>query len=231
MDKHKQHLTYQQAMNNIPDFIYPPRAEVTIPHTDLDKFDNGEYFGQPKYNGDCTEISFDGEGNYTVWNRHKEVKQTFKRDMRPAYRGSGRMVICGEYLAKNQLGEFGQDINHSFVIWDILVYNNQWLIGNTTEERLELLEQLYPCKAKTVVTEEGRLLTFNHLCCTEMDYIFKTPTYTHGWTELYHSIVQTPLYEGFVLKKRDAKLEYGFSEINNNKWQVKCRKPTKNYQF
>lgn len=215
----------------IPEFIYPPRPEVTIPPADLVKFENGEYLGQPKYNGDCTEISFDGgAGNFTVWNRHKEMKQGFKLDMRSAYRGSGRMVLCGEYLSKNQLGEFGQDINRSFVIWDIIVYDNQWLIGTTTEERLELLERLYPCN-KSVITAGGKLLSFNHLCCTDMDMIFKAPTYTHGWTELYNEIVQTPLYEGFVLKKRDAKLEFGFTEINNNRWQVKCRKPTKNYQF
>jgi hypothetical protein len=64
-----------------------------------------------------------------------------------------------------------------------------------------------------------------------MDNVFKAPTYTGGWSKLYEEIAKTPLYEGFVLKKRLAQLEYGFTEINNSKWQLKCRKPTKNYSF
>ena len=39
------------------------------------------------------------------------------------------------------------------------------------------------------------------------------------------------MYEGLVLKKLESKLDYGFQELNNQTWQVKCRKPTKIYHF
>jgi hypothetical protein len=34
-----------------------------------------------------------------------------------------------------------------------------------------------------------------------------------------------------VLKKAHSKLNFGFNELNNNDWQVKCRKETKIYKF
>jgi hypothetical protein len=39
------------------------------------------------------------------------------------------------------------------------------------------------------------------------------------------------MLEGWVLKRRDAKLERGTREKNNVNSQLKCRKPTKNYDF
>ena len=39
------------------------------------------------------------------------------------------------------------------------------------------------------------------------------------------------MVEGLVLKRKNARLEIGNTELNNIKSQVKCRKPTKNYKF
>lgn len=213
---------------NLPTYIYPPRPEVKIPSSDLHKFDDGTYFGQTKYNGSCC-VLFVTETDHKAWNRHKEPMSNFKANISTLHRGKGQMVLCGEYLNKSQPGEGDSNLNHKFVIWDIIGYENEWLIGATTEQRLELLETLYPCH-RMVVNDKG-LQTFKHLCCTDMDDVFKAPTYTHGFYSLYNEIVKTPLYEGFVLKKRDAKLEMGFGEKNNTQWQLKCRKQTKNYPY
>jgi len=48
---------------------------------------------------------------------------------------------------------------------------------------------------------------------------------------LYEDLYETDLYEGLVLKKKNAKLTYGFQEKNNADWQIKCRKETKLYNF
>jgi len=213
----------------VPNYIFPPRPDVKIPSVDLGKYDNGEYLAQPKYNGSCCVV-FLTKTEFKAWNRHKELLSTFKANILPIYRGIGTMVIAGEYLNKNKIGEFGQDLNHSFVIWDILAYNDEWLIGKTVEERLTLIEVLYPCN-RMIVTINGVLMSYNHLCCTKIDGIYKAPTYTFGFNELYQDIITTPLYEGLVLKKKLSKLEFGFSAMNNTSWQLKCRKETKNYKF
>ena len=39
------------------------------------------------------------------------------------------------------------------------------------------------------------------------------------------------MIEGLVLKRSNAKLELGTSELNNTKSQIKIRKSTKNYKY
>jgi len=71
----------------------------------------------------------------------------------------------------------------------------------------------------------------NHLCFTNYANVYKAPYYTKSFDLLYQSIVNTDLYEGLVLKRKNAKLTLGLNEKNNSDWQIKCRKPTKNYAF
>ena len=61
--------------------------------------------------------------------------------------------------------------------------------------------------------------------------VYKAPTYINNFQSLYNDIVDTDLYEGLVLKRKNARLSLGLNEKNNNDWQIKCRKPTKNYAF
>jgi hypothetical protein len=53
----------------------------------------------------------------------------------------------------------------------------------------------------------------------------------NGFEKLYQDIVKVDMYEGLVIKKIDSKLTFGFQELNNHDWQVKCRKETKVYKF
>ena len=164
-------------------------------------------------------------------NRHTEELTLVKKkemDFAGAYKGKGFIVLSGELLNKNKKGEDGQPFNQKFIIWDILVHNGQYLIGTTVMERLELLEQLYPCNRIQV---GATIEIYNHICCTGITGIYKAPTYLNGFSKLYNELVQVDLYEGLVLKRRDAVLGYGYNEKNNIDWQIKCRKQTKNYSI
>ncbi len=215
-------------------YLYPPRAEYKIPPSELDNYDNGEYFASPKYNGSACIIATNGT-EIEAWNRHKE-----KWPLLSAYKGidfkrlqvtgNGKwFVYAGEYLNKGQAGETGEKERNKFVIWDVLVWDGKYLVGETLESRLNLLEATFPCQ-RSVVTSQG-IEMYQHLCCTELKGIYKAPTYMGGFTDLYNELIKVPLYEGIVLKKKDAKLEFGLQELNNNGWQIKCRKPTKIYNF
>jgi hypothetical protein len=109
-----------------------------------------------------------------------------------------------------------------------LVWNGEYLVGKTLKERLELLEQVYPCK-RAVISD--RIEMYEHLCCTEIKGVYKAPTYLNDFSGLYNDLIKTDLYEGVVLKKINSKLTYGLQELNNNEWQIKCRKETKLYNF
>lgn len=213
-------------------FIFPPRAEYKSPAADLGKYDDGTYFGQPKYNGMALIVFTNGEELH-IYNRHKEnmplVAKNSQAEFRKLAQTKNWYVYAGEYLNKGKYGETGIKEKDKFIIWDVLVWDGKYLVGSTLTERLDLLESVFPCK-RAVVTDKA-MEVYDHLCCTELAGIYKAPTYTGNFTELYKQIVKTDLYEGFILKKKDSKLEFGLQELNNHDWQLKVRKETKNYSF
>jgi len=211
-------------------YIYPPRPEFKIPHTELHKFEGQEYLAQPKYNGTCCLVFTNGEESY-VYNRHKNPLSNVNPnlDFNQLAKSKHWYVYSGEYLNKGKIGENGIKEKDKFIIWDVLVWQDMYLIGETLADRLILLEEEYPSN-RMVVTPEG-VESYEHMCFTNIPNIYKAPTYTGGFTKLYDQIVEVDLYEGLVLKKAHSKLNFGFNELNNNDWQVKCRKETKIYKF
>lgn len=213
-------------------FIFPPRALYKCPAADLDKYDTGEYIGQVKYDGSCCVVFTNGT-ELEVYNRHKErlsLLSNYKEiDFRGLAQSSNWYVYAGEYLNKSKYGETGAKENNKFVIWDILIWDGKYLVGSTLMERLDLLESIYPCN-RAIVTDKA-MEVYDHLCCTNLNGIYKAPAYLGNFKELYNQAVKVPLYEGIILKKKDSKLSFGLQEQNNSDWQIKVRRTTKNYQF
>jgi len=208
-------------------YLYPPRPEYKCPSVDLDKYDNGEYIGQPKYNGSCCIVFTNGK-DLEVYNRHKEKLSLLTNYKEIDFRGLAQTnnwyVFAGEYLNKGKLGETGEKERNKFIIWD-----GKHLVGETVQTRLELLEDSFPCQRARVGIEKMEM--YDHLCCTELEGIYKAPSYTGNFKKLFTELVKVDMYEGFVLKKKDAKLTFGLQELNNHDWQLKCRKETKLYKF
>lgn len=210
-------------------FLYPPRAAKKIFARDLDRYDHGEYIAQPKYDGDCSTIAI-GPDSIVIRNRHDEVKDHVDKSIDFASLRSlcpGWLVLAGEMLDKAKADEHGVKIK-GFVVWDILVYDGKYLINSTLSERIDLLDNLFRSFAM-MVTESG-MVSYNHLLFTQFNGIYRAPSYLCQFKDLYNDVIKTPLYEGVVLKKINAKLEIGLNEKNNSGWQLKVRKPTKNYQ-
>lgn len=209
-------------------FIYPPRAESKIGYTQLEQYDNGEYVAQVKYNGSCCNVFLIPGESVRVINRHNEPKTRVDKSIDFASLMQEKpMVLSGELMDKSKKGEDGKPIV-GFIIWDAIVYNGKMLIDSTFEERLDLLESLFPT-VRSAVTSKG-LESYDHLSLTAYTGIYKAPTYLNGFSELYEDVIKTDAYEGLLIKKRSAKLQYGFNEKNNSGWQLKVRKPTKIYR-
>lgn len=210
-------------------YIYPPRADAVLKAAQLPQYGDA-WIAQPKYNGSCAVVFINGRNDCQLFNRHGE-KLTLQIPLNyTALNDSDKfMVLCGEYLNKNKNGESGTPFNHKFIIWDILVHKGVYLVGQTVEERLNLLYTLFGA-SRGLVHSEG-FSFFNHLLLTNTDEILLAPTYMGDFLHLYNDIVQTDLYEGLVLKKKNAPLELGIREKNNTGWQMKVRKETKSYRF
>lgn len=210
-------------------YLYPPRPEYKTPPSSLETYDTGEYIAQPKYNGSACLVFTNGDELH-VYNRHKRPLAKYSPfiHFRELAKTKNWYVYAGEYLNKAKKGEMGDIERDKFVIWDLLVWDGEYLIGKTMEERLMILENIYPCQ-RAIVSD--KLEMYDHLCCTEHAGIYKAPTYGGGFDILYEELYETELYEGLVLKKKNSKLTYGFQEKNNSDWQIKCRKETKLYNF
>lgn len=201
-------------------YLFPPRPENKIPVPSLDKFDNGKYLAQPKLNGSSMLIFTNGE-EVILMNRHKQkINHKMNVDeLKSLHRGDGWMVLCGEYMNKNQKDENKKHWNLKYVIFDILVFNDDHMLRSTFEERYELLKSLYPDNPVKPLVHQ---ITEN---CFRVESIYD------DFSKVYKILTQFDMYEGFVLKLRGGRLENGVTQKNNIRTQLKCRKPTKNYAF
>lgn len=202
-------------------YIYPPRPEHKIKPESLIRYDNNTYLGQPKLNGsNCT--LYISSGDFTQRNRHKDTITNFKmnkQEILSLYVGNGEIVLVGEYMNKSKKDINGDTFNNKFVIFDILVFENQYLVGSTFDERYNLLKSIYNVK------------DYGEFLFQITENVFLVKSFTDKFTKRYNDIVKVDMLEGWVLKRRDAKLERGTREKNNVNTQLKCRKPTKNYEF
>ena len=202
-------------------YIYPPRPEINLPSSELVKYDNGLWLGQPKLNGSNVTIFTNGTELY-IYNRHNSplsnVKMT-NQEFLSLHRGRGWFVLNGEYMNKAKINSKGEVFNHKLIIFDVLVYNGTQTIGMSFDERIKLLNTLFKS------TEyDGYINKIG-------DNVYIVKYFYENFDTIYQKIVQIDMYEGWVLKKRTSKLKNGLSEKNNTDSQIKFRKPTKNYSY
>jgi ATP-dependent DNA ligase len=201
-------------------YIYPPRPALKAPRTTISKFEELGFIAQPKLNGSCGVLFTDGQ-KVIFMNRHKSPFSKYsipQEELRNLHRGEGWMVLVGEHMNKGQKDGKKKLFNGKFVIFDILVYNGNHLVGTTFSERQELLNSLYETQP------------FDPWISQISNSVYRANNVENpeqNWSPL----TETGMYEGYVFKKKDGKLDYGFNSGNNSGWQVKIRKPTKNYSY
>ena len=204
-------------------YIYPPRPKNAIQDSELEFWDNGSLVAQPKLNGSNTTIYTNGV-KHIAMNRHGQRLTNFQltdNEIKDIYRGTGEwMVINGEYMNKSKSDENGQIFNHKFVIFDILTFDGEYLVGDTFEQRIKLLDKLYG----QVDSEKDYLYRIS-------ENVYRVKSYYNGFKPLFDRLTPIDMIEGLVMKRMNAKLELGTSENNNTKSQLKSRKPTKNYKY
>jgi hypothetical protein len=202
-------------------YIYPPRPKNAVSPEDLEFWDNGSLIGQPKLNGSNCLIFTNGDSHF-IMNRHKQRLSGFKLSdqINDIYKGDDWMILNGEYMNKSKSDENNEVFNHKFVIFDILAYNGEYLVGSTFSERIKLLDSLYGVDD----SEKDYLYKIS-------DNFYRVKSYNTGFKKRFDDLTPIDMIEGLVMKRKNAKLEIGATELNNVKSQLKCRKPTKNYKY
>jgi hypothetical protein len=203
-------------------YIFPPRPKNAIPDTELEFWDNGSLIAQPKLNGSNCVIFTNGEKTI-VMNRHNQRLTNFNisdNEIKDIYRGEGWMILNGEYMNKSKSDENNQVFNHKFVIFDILGFNSEYLVGKTFEERIQLLDSIY-----------GQVDSEKEYLFKVTENVYRVKSYKDDFKDIFDRLTPIDMIEGLVMKRKNARLELGTSENNNTKSQLKCRKATKNYKY
>ena len=204
-------------------YLYPPRPENALHPRFLPSYDNGLYLAEPKLDGDCAVIFTDGIDT-VVRDRHNKP---FSKDTRPLetiarglHTGKDWCVLVGEYMAKSKKNADGQNMNGSLVLFDILVHNGLHLGEYSFQDRHTMLRELYAGEEYDGYIQRGTL-----------PGLFVVKAFEDGFVHLFERVTAIQIYEGLVLKKKDAKLELGVRPLNNHLTQVKFRRPAKNYHY
>jgi hypothetical protein len=205
-------------------YIYPPRPKNAIPDSELSSWDDGTLIGQPKINGSNCVLFTNGERVLTM-NRHNQRLTNFRISDDEVFnlykcKKGEWLVLNGEYLNKSKMDENRQVFNHKLIIFDLLVLNNDYLVGKTFGERITMLDELYG----TNDSEKDYLHSIS-------DNVYRVKSYNNNFKPLFDRLMQIDMIEGLVLKRRNARLEIGNTEDNNTKSQIKARKKTKSYKF
>lgn len=204
-------------------YLYPPRPKNAIPDTELNFWDNGCLLAQPKLNGSNSLIFTNGV-KIIVMNRHNQRLTNVKvsdYEILSLYRGNdGWMILNCEYMNKSKSDENNQLFNHKFVIFDILAFDGEYLVGKTFEERIKLLDELY-----------GQVDSEKEYLYRITQNVYRVKSYQTGFKQFYDKYTPIDMIEGVVMKRKNARLELGTSENNNTKSQLKCRKATRNYKY
>ena len=206
-------------------YIYPPRPENAIDSSDLSSWDNGTLIGQCKLNGSNSTIYTNGSITF-IMNRHNQKLTNFKisndeiSSLYKCKKGEW-LVINSEYLNKSKQDENGIIFNDKLIIFDILVYRSDYLIGSSFKDRIELLDDLY-----------GKDDSSKSYLYGISENIYRVKSYENNFKQLFDKFTENcPIVEGLIMKRKNAKLEIGNSEKNNHRSQIKCRVKSKNYKY
>lgn len=209
-------------------YIYPCRPQNAVMPDDLGFWEKSNtLFCQLKFNGSNCLIFTNGQF-LRVMGRHGQILSNFQltkdeiiQNLYEPLNLNGKwLVLNGEYLNKSKLDERGVTFNHKFILFDILVYDSEYLVGKTFGERVNLLDTIYG----TNPSEKEYLFAISK-------NIFRVKSYYSDFKSIFDHYVKIDLIEGLVMKRDNAKLEVATGEKNNWRSQIKCRKPEKNYRY
>lgn len=204
-------------------YIYPPRPKNAIPSSDLNSYDNGTMSAQPKLDGSNCLIFTDGK-IVKVMNRHSQPLTRFDiptEEILSLYKGTGGWtVLNGEYMNKSKRDENNEVFNHKLIIFDILVSDGDYLIGKTFGQRIAILDEMF-----------GNSESEKEYLHAVSQNVYRVKTYTSRFLDTFERLTRIDMVEGLVMKRTNARLEIGNTELNNVNSQLKCRKPTKNYKY
>lgn len=203
------------------DFLWPPRPEKPIPRALIRHFETLGYVGQIKKNGTGGLLAVSPDRKVTAIRRDNTPHKAWDGPTAATHQtfanlpGNGWYIFVAELLHSKVPGL--RNINY---INDMLVMDGEYLVQSKFIDRQKMLRDLFPTNTRSI---DGHYYIIDQV--TWLAHNYET-----GLTDVFNTLTRQD-DEGLVLKQRDAVLKSCIRENSNSGWQVKCRRPTKNYSF
>lgn len=201
-------------------YLWPPRPEQAIARQLVGFYEKRGWVAQVKMNGTCNVLAVSPDRKIVAMNRHNASHKLWtptKENVADFAHlpGHGWYVLLSELLHSKVPGI--RNVNY---VHDILVADGEHLTGMSFEDRQKLLSDLF-LKGK-----KGKAREFlSHWEISPTLWLAKT----HLDAGMLFDKLERPEHEGIVLKNPTAPLEMCLRPTDNSGWQVKMRKPHKNY--
>ncbi|MCM2277458.1 MAG: hypothetical protein NDJ89_05230 [Oligoflexia bacterium] len=202
--------------------LFPPRPEGSLPPESLSGLRG--HIVQPKYDDIRAVIYFLPDSGITLLSRQREPIASFRMTDRMRASFERLKLPRGEFHVLD--GGLLRRWRDRVVLWDVLVYRGNHLLGTTYRQRYELLKKI----AGNPVKWEGD--TGHRIALRIAETLWLAPDLGgSGLHETFARFREIEGIEGFVLKDPNGRLERGIRERNNGTWQIRVRKPSANYFF
>lgn len=233
-------------------YIFPPRSADAIPRADTEFLGEMGWIAQLKYNDSRCIIKYCTNGTVELWNRHAEQFRSYTPPEHLTEQLHQLREILG--LANNKvsmldgglLDQKHAAIKDTIAIWDILVRDDEHLIGTRYIDRHD---QLFTEAEHGLWVYEHKSrypIVFGHTFTP--DLLIPVNYEPHEWDSLWDIIATInapftignpndtnyeikPLIEGLVFKDPNGTLEMGFNEKNNDSWMMRSRVKTGRHLF
>lgn len=225
-------------------YIYPPRPmSGSLPVEKIHIYEGYGWKYQPKFNDNHLCISKNGD-DVRFFTRHaKEFTRTkYDFEVSPLINEVNEVfeklgLTEGiQYLDGGLLHSKHQYFKNTIVIWDILVRDNEHLVGTTYKERYEwLLSKLdgepYYIELNGEKFQVGIKITDNIFIPIMLDDPMEVWDLTNNVNEAANWESGEPLLEGVMCKSPSGVLKSGRREKNNSDWLARCRVTTGRHKF
>lgn len=214
------------------EYVYPPRPKSRMHPTEneLGKYEaTGKWIVQPKFNGSRNLIHITPEGKVIFWNRHREHPKTLpvttslvSQVLSLNIEKGKEYWLDGEAMTKTTTPE----TKNKIILYDVLMAGGKYLFNSPNQMgRLELLADI--CRHPT------QLEPWRELAYVVTPDIWMTPTWDKDFFNHFQKAMDIPDIEGLVFRRKDSVLgTFGTTEAKAEVgWQIRCRKPHKNYNL
>lgn len=225
---------------NATRYIFPPRTKICFPRSDATFLKGDHWQAQYKYNDSRCLIKLTPQGTIELWNRHAERFRTYTAP--PELISQAQEVFqklgCTTYslLDGGLLAQKHPAIKDKIVVWDIIVHNEQHLLGTKYLERYQKILNVSTEETQKYIDKAGEIYEIGRNIT--QDIFMPTNNPQDNWENMWNTIDRinkyypnNPLIEGLVYKNINGILQMGYKEENNTDWSYKSRVKTGRHNF